>query len=103
MGRTVRELKARAAAAAALLEDEQGKPSHSLMSGFQADAVIMLIREADKMPADELAAIGVLIASAPFTQSDISRICDRAPRWMRVSAEEAESLSGFPLVASLRQ
>ena len=74
MGRTVRELKARVAAAAALLADEQGKPSHSLMSGFQADAVIMVIREADKMPADELAAIGVLIASAPFTQSDISRI-----------------------------
>ena len=74
MGRTVRELKARVAAAAALLADEQGKPSHSLMSGFQADAVIMVIRDADKMPADELAAIGVLIASAPFTQSDISRI-----------------------------
>ncbi len=34
----------------------------------------MLIREADKMPADELAAIGFLIASAPFTQSDISRM-----------------------------
>jgi hypothetical protein len=74
MGRTVRELKARVAAAAALLADEQGTPTHSLMSGLQADAVIMVIREADKMPADELAAIGVLIASAPFTSSDISRM-----------------------------
>jgi hypothetical protein len=74
MGRTVRELKARVAAAAALLEDEQGKPSHSLMSGLQADAVIMVIREADKMPADQLAAIGTLIATAPFSQSDISRM-----------------------------
>jgi hypothetical protein len=74
MGRTVRELKARVAAAAALLADEQGKPSYGLMSGFQADAVIMVIRETEKMPADELAAIGVLIASAPFTPSDISRM-----------------------------
>jgi hypothetical protein len=74
MGRTVRELKARVAAAAAFLEDEQGKPSHSLMSGLQADAVIMVIREADKMPADQLAAIGTLIATAPFSQSDISRM-----------------------------
>jgi hypothetical protein len=74
MGRTVRELKARVAAAVALLEDEQGKPSHSLISGLQADAVIMVIREADKMPADQLAAIGSLIATAPFSQSDISRM-----------------------------
>ena len=67
----MRELKARVAAAASLLEDEQGKPSHRLMSGLQADAVIMVIREADMMPADQLAAIGALIATAPFTQSDI--------------------------------
>jgi hypothetical protein len=74
MGRTARELKARVAAAAAMLQDEVGKPSHSLLSGFQADAVIMVIREADKMPADQLASIGTLIATAPFTQADISRM-----------------------------
>jgi hypothetical protein len=74
MGRTVRELKARVAAAVSLLEDEQGKPSHRLMSGLQADAVIMVIREADMMPADQLAAIGALIASSPFTQADVSRM-----------------------------
>jgi hypothetical protein len=74
MGRTVRELKARVAAAVSLLEDEQGKPSHRLMSGLQADAVIMVIREADMMPADQLAAIGALIAGSPFTQADVSRM-----------------------------
>jgi hypothetical protein len=74
MGRTVRELKARVAAAVSLLEDEQGKPSHRLMSGLQADAVIMVIRDADMMPADQLAAIGALIAGSPFTQADVSRM-----------------------------
>jgi hypothetical protein len=74
MGRTVRELKARVAAAVALLEDEQGKPTHGLMSGLQADAVIMVMREADRMPADQLASVGALIATAPFKQSDITRM-----------------------------
>ena len=74
MGRTVRELKARVAAAVSLLEDAQGKPSHRLMSGLQADAVIMVIRDVDMMPADQLAAVGAQIATAPFTQADISRM-----------------------------
>mgnify|MGYP000532748983 CR=1 FL=1 len=74
MGRTVRELKARVAAAVSLLEDAQGKPSHRLMSGLQADAVIMVMREADRMPADQLASVGALIATAPFKQSDITRM-----------------------------
>jgi hypothetical protein len=101
MGRTVRELKARVAAAAALLADEQGKPSYSLMSGFQADAVIMVIRETDKMPADELAAIGVLIASAPFTPSDISRMLTELrggcepPQKKRKACQDFRSLPHF--------